>query len=124
MNTAITTDAKQLIQDYLNALSGHPKTGELLDQYLTDPGLKEHILQAEAAFPAYELVARQIIAEGDLVAVRATFRGAHKGEFAGIKPTGRWVSFALMIIYRVSDGLIIEHWLQMDVKDLLEQLSR
>jgi predicted ester cyclase len=124
MHTAVTTEAKQLIQDYLNALNGHPKPGELLDQYLNDPGLKEHILQAEASFPAYELIAHQIIAEDDLVAVCATFRGVHKGEFAGIKPTGKRVSSDLMIIYRVSDGLIVEHWLIMDVKDVVEQLSR
>lgn len=124
MHTAVTTEARQVVQDYLNALSGHAKPGELLDRYLNDPGLKEHILQAEAAFPAYEFIAHQIIAEDDLVAVRATFRGVHKGEFAGIGPTGKQVSSNLMIIYRVKDGLIVEHWLQMDMKDIVDQLSR
>ena len=124
MHTAATTEAKQLVEDYLNKLTGHAKPGELLDRYLNDPGLKQHILEAEAAFPAYELIAHQIIAEDDLVAVRATFRGMHKGEFAGIGPTGKRVSSDLMIIYRVRDGLIVEHWLQMDMKDIVEQLSR
>jgi predicted ester cyclase len=95
-----------------------------LDRYLNNPGLKAHIQQAETAFPAYEFIAHQIIAENDLVAVHATFRGVHKGEFAGIKPTGKRVSSDLMIIYRVSDGLIVDHWLQMDMKDIVEQLSR
>jgi predicted ester cyclase len=125
MHTAVTTtEAKQIVQDYLNALSGHAKPEKLLDRFLNDAGLKQHIQQAEAAFPAYELIAHQIIAEDDLVAVRATFRGVHKGEFAGIKPTGRQVSSDAMIIYRVKDGLIVEHWLQMDVKDIMEQLSK
>jgi|SRR5579863_6021930 len=124
MHTAVTTEARQLIQDYLNALSGHAKPEKLLDRYLNDPGLKQHILQAEAAFPAYEMIAHQIIAEDDLVAVRATFRGVRKGEFAGMGPTGKQVSSGLMIIYRVKDGLIVEHWLQMDMKDIMEQLSR
>ena len=124
MHTAVTTEARQLVQDYLNALSGHAKPEKLLDRYLNDPGLKQHILQAEAAFPAYEMIAHQIIAEDDLVAVRATFRGVRKGEFAGMGPTGKQVSSGLMIIYRVKDGLIVEHWLQMDMKDIMEQLSR
>jgi predicted ester cyclase len=125
MHTAITTTgAKQVVQDYLNAISGHAKPEKLLDRFLNDADLKQHILQVEAAFPAYEFIARQIIAEDDLVAVRATFRGVHKGEFAGIKPTGKPVSSGLMIIYRVKDGLIVEHWLQMDAKDIVEQLSR
>ena len=46
------------------------------------------------------------------------------GEFAGIPPTGKHVSSDLMIFYRVRDGLIVEHWLQMDMKDIVEQLSR
>jgi predicted ester cyclase len=124
MHTTATTEAKQLVQEYLNEFSGHPKPGELLDRYLKDAGLKQHILLAEAAFPAYELIAHQLIAEDDLVAVRATFRGVHEGEFAGIEPTGKRVSSELMIIYRVSGGFIVEHWLQMDMKDIVEQLSR
>lgn len=124
MHTAVTTEAKRLVEDYLKALSGHPKPEKLLDRFLDDAGLKQHILQAEAAFPSYELVPHQVIAEDDLVAVRATFRGVQKGEFAGIKPTGKQVSSSLMIIYRVKDGVIVEHWLQMDMKDIVDQLSR
>jgi predicted ester cyclase len=125
MHTAVTTtEARQLVQDYFNALSGQPKPEKLLDRFLNDADLKQHILQVEAAFPAYELIAHQIIAEADLVAIRATFRGVHKGEFAGIKPTGKRVSSDLMIIYRVTDGLMVEHWLQMDMKDIVEQLSK
>ncbi|HEX5282720.1 MAG TPA: ester cyclase [Bryocella sp.] len=121
MNSA-ATDAKQFVEEYLNALSGQPKTEKLLEQYVSDPGLKEHIRGAEAAFPAYELVPEQMVAEGDMVAVRGTFHGVHKGEFAGVQPTGKSVSGDLMIFYRVSDGRIAEHWLQMDMAGLVEQL--
>lgn len=121
MNSA-ATDAKQFVEEYLNALSGQPKTEKLLEQYVSDPTLKEHIRGAEAAFPAYELVPEQMVAEGDMVAVRGTFHGVHKGEFAGVQPTGKSVSGDLMIFYRVSDGRIAEHWLQMDMAGLVEQL--
>ena len=70
------------------------------------------------------MIAHQIISEDNLVSIRATFRGIHRGEFAGIKPTGKRVSSDLMIIYRISNGLIAEHWLQMDLRDIAEQLSR
>jgi predicted ester cyclase len=29
-----------------------------------------------------------------------------------------------MIFYRLGDGMIVEHWLQLDVKDVLDQLTR
>jgi predicted ester cyclase len=120
---SVTIDSKQLIKDYFNALTGSPKTEALINQYVSDPGLKEHILQAEAAFPRYELAAHEIVAEGDTVAVRGTFYGVHKGEFAGIAPTGKKVSGDLMLFYRISDGLIVEHWMQWDMKAVVDQLT-
>jgi predicted ester cyclase len=119
----VAIEPKQLILDYFHALSGKPKPKALLERYISDPRLIEHILQAEAAFPEYEIVAHQIVAEGDLVAVRGVIRGIHRGEFAGIKATGRHFSSDLMIFYKLRDGLIAEHWMQFDVKGLIDQLS-
>jgi predicted ester cyclase len=121
---SVAIDSKQLIQEYFNALSGQPKTERLLDQYISDPSLKEHIRVAEVAFPKYELIPSLIVAESDMVAARCTFRGVHSGEFAGIQPTGRYVSAELMIFYRIREGRIAEHWLQMDTIGLIEQLSK
>lgn len=122
--STLTVESKQLIEEYLNALSGQPKTEELLDRYISDASLKEHILQAEAAFPGYELVPLHLVAEGDLVALHGTFRGVHKGPFAGIEPTGRQVSSDAMVFYHIRDGVIVEHWLQMDMKDIIDQLTQ
>jgi predicted ester cyclase len=121
---ATTIDAKQLIEEYFRSLSGQPKTEKLMEQYISDPELKEHIRVCEAAFPAYELVPSQIVAEGDLVAARCTFRGVHEGEFAGIQPTGKSVSADAMIFYRIREGRIAEHWIQMDMCGLIENLKR
>jgi predicted ester cyclase len=123
MMSTVAVDSKQLIADYLQALSGQPKTAELLNRFISDPALKEHIRQAESAFPSYEVVAQQMVAEGDVVAVRCTFRGIHKGEFAGIPATGRTVSSDFMIFYRVSDRLIVEHWMQLNVPEIVGQLT-
>ena len=121
---SVAIDSKQLIQEYFNDLSGQPKTEKLMDRYISDPGLKEHIRVAEAAFPEYELISTLLVAESDLVAGRCTFRGVHKGEFAGIQPTGKRVSADLMIFYRIREGKIAEHWMQMDTRDLIDQLSK
>jgi predicted ester cyclase len=122
--TSSTTQSAQFIEDYLHALSGQPKTNELVAQFVSDPILVEHIRNVEAAFPAYELIAHQLIAEENLVAMRATFRGVHRGIFAGIEPTRKTVSADLMIFYRLRDGRIAEHWLQMDMGGLMDQLTQ
>ena len=121
MNTAAN---KQLISQYFQALSGQPKPLTLLQRYVTDPALIEHISQAEASFPNYELIAHQVIAENDLVAVRATFKGTHRGaSFFGVEPRGAKASGDFMIIYRIEHGRIAEHWMQFDGAAVVAQLQ-
>ena len=121
MNTAAN---KQLISQYLQALSGQPKPLALLQRYVTDAALIEHISQAEAAFPNYELIAHQVIADNDLVAVRATFKGTHRGaSFFGVEPRGARASGEVMIIYRIENGRIAQHWMQFDGAAVVAQLQ-
>jgi predicted ester cyclase len=91
--------------------------------YLADERLAAHIHDMQAAFPGYQLTPEDMIAEGDKVAVRFMFRGTHRGPFAGIAPTGRAVSMPGIIIYRVANERIVEHWLQIDTPALLQQLQ-
>ena len=121
--TATPAECKQLIGRYLQALSGQAKTPELVGRWVSDAHLAEHIDQAEAAFPCYELIAEELIAERDLVMMRGTFRGTHQGTFAGIPATGRTVSAPLMIVYRVANNRIVEHWMQFDGAAVVAQLQ-
>jgi predicted ester cyclase len=117
------SENKQFVVRYLEALSGEAKTSELVDRFVSDRALAEHIHHVEAAFPSYEIVVDDLIAERDVVAVRGTFRGVHRGTFAGIGATGRQVSAGLMIIYRVAGDRIVEHWTQFDGATLMAQLT-
>jgi len=119
-----STESKQLVGRYLQALSGQSKTPELVDHFVSDAGLAAHIRDVEAAFPEYELIAETLIAEGDLVAMHGAFHGVHRGPFAGIAPTGRSVSAPLMIIYRIANERIAEHWLHFDGTALVTQLQQ
>ena len=118
-----SSESKQFVGRYLQALSGQSKTPELVARFVSDGALAEHICQVEGAFPAYEVIAEELIAEKDLVAVRAIFQGVHHGTFAGIPATGRAVSVPFMIIYRVGDDRIVEHWMQFDGAALVAQLQ-
>lgn len=120
---AQTIDSKNLIKEYLETLGSQPKTEALMDQYISDPRLKEHIRQTEAAFPGYTLETHQTVAEADTVALRATFRGTHRGSFFGISPTGKEVAAEVMLFYRIADGRIAEHWMQLDTATLRTQLT-
>jgi hypothetical protein len=114
---------KVLINDYIRALSGQPKSPEAVAEYVVDPNLAKHIAEIEAAFPKYELLIHEMVAEGDRVVVRAEFRGAQHGSFAGIEATGKSVSAGLIIIYQVQNRKIVDHWMQLDSLSLLQQLQ-
>jgi predicted ester cyclase len=116
---------KAFIERYFGALSGKDKPPAVVDQYVSDSDqeLKEHIAFFEAAFPRYELIADDLIAEGDQVCVRTTFRGTHEGDLMGLAPTHKSATISIMLIYRIADGKIVEHWMVADQMSLMQQLG-
>jgi steroid delta-isomerase-like uncharacterized protein len=74
-------------------------------------------------FPDYQTMIDDLLAEGDQVAARITMTGTHTGDFMGIPPTGRSVSFTGMYIARIANGKIVEHWGAEDGVSLLQQLG-
>ena len=50
------------------------------------------IAHFQDAFPDGRTTSEALLAEGDTVAQRWTFRGTHHGAFQGIPPTGRWAT--------------------------------
>lgn len=76
-----------------------------------------------AAFPDMHDTIEDMLAEGDKVAVRVTVQGTHRGEFQGIAPTGRQISFAGFAIFRVVDGKIVENRALNDRQGLMQQLT-
>jgi steroid delta-isomerase-like uncharacterized protein len=90
---------------------------------LDGAGWKSFLAAFLTGFPDGRLVLEDMVAEGDRVAARWTFRGTHAGEFLGIAPTGRPVSMAAIEVNRVADGQVAEHWVVLDQLGLLHQLG-
>jgi len=74
-------------------------------------------------FPDLNIPIEFTVTEGDKIAVRWTATGTHTGDFRGIAPTGKRVSFAGVAIARVVGGKIVEMWSQPDTLGLLQQLG-
>ncbi len=73
--------------------------------------------------PDFHTEIQDLIAEGDKVVARVIMTGTHTGDFYGIPPTGKHVSFTGMYIARIADGKIAEHWGEEDGVSLLQQLG-
>lgn len=96
-----------------------------------DPGRELHgpdenrrfIQGLREAFPDLHFTVLDQIAEGDKVAVRFRFEGTHLGDFQGISPTRKQVTYSGILIYRIADGKIAEQWTELDLLGLLEQFG-
>ena len=86
-------------------------------------GVKQVLALFRTAFPDGRMTVEDMVAEGDKVVTRKTFRGTHLGPFLGMPPTGRPVEMQLIDCLRVSEGKVQEHWLQADDLGLLQQLG-
>jgi steroid delta-isomerase-like uncharacterized protein len=62
------------------------------------------------ALPDLHNVEQDIIAERDIVAVRAVVEATHEGDLLGIPASGRHVEWDAVDVYRVADGKIAEEW--------------
>jgi predicted ester cyclase len=114
---------KAFVSSYFAELSGAAKPEARMRDFTSDESLIEHVRVFEAAFPNYKLLIDDMIAEGDKVVVRARMQAVHKGEFAGIAPTGKSVETTAIIIYQIAQEKVVKFWLQADVMGLIEQLK-
>ncbi len=119
----VTVDPKTFILEYFEALSGKPKTMELIKKYVSDEHLAGHIMAYEESFPNYELIAEDVIGEGNKVAVRARVKAVHKGKLMGYEPTGKTIDIPLSVIYWIEEDKIAEGWIFIDQMELMKQLG-
>lgn len=64
-----------------------------------------------------------IMAEGDLVTVRSTWRGKYTGVARNVTISGKDIVVYYTNTYRLKDGHIVENWAAYDRQHLLEQLG-
>ena len=86
-------------------------------------GTKQGFAMMLKSFPDIHITVEDILAEGDKVVTRSTWRGTHKGQFMGIPPTNKPVTVAIITIDRISSGKIVEHWDVADQMAMMQQLG-
>ncbi|MGX5188920.1 ester cyclase [Streptomyces avermitilis] len=75
------------------------------------------------AFPDIHVAVEEMITEGDKVVSRNTVTGTHRGEYQGLAPTGKTVTYGEIFILRFADGRIAEIRGIVDVLTQLRQLG-
>jgi hypothetical protein len=73
--------------------------------------------------PDLHVAVEDVIAEGDKVVSRNTVTGTHQGEYRGLPPTGKSVTYNEIFIFRFAGGRIAEIWGVVDVFSQMQQLG-
>ena len=75
------------------------------------------------AFPDFTITVHDMVAEGEVVAMRTSGRGTHRGSFFGIPPTGKSIVFHETNFNRIKDGRLVEHWADRSNLEVMQQLG-
>jgi steroid delta-isomerase-like uncharacterized protein len=74
-------------------------------------------------YPDIHLTVEDVIAEDDKVVGRTTVTGTHQGEFMGVAPTGKSVTYNEIFIFRFANGRVVETWGVVDVYAQMKQIG-
>ena len=89
-------------------------------------GLARILRSIENDLGPVALEQHHLIGDGDIVAQHMTLHGTHREStmplLAGVPPSGRPVAWRFIHIWRVADGMVVEHWACRDDMGLLEQV--
>ena len=85
--------------------------------------LKEVFARLHRAFPDLHITIEDLIEEEDKVVSRNMVTGTHQGDYMGIPPTGKSVTYNEIFILRFTGGRIAETWGVVDVFSQMKQLG-
>jgi lactoylglutathione lyase len=90
-------------------------------------GLRQILRTLEVDLGPTTLEQHHLVGEGDLAVQHVTLHGTHRSStmplLVGVQPTGAPAAWTFIHIWRVADGLLVEHWACRDDMGLVEQLT-
>ncbi len=126
---------KQLIVDHYTAFWAGDENlirEQLSDGYVdhgapgTAIGVEPVLAHSRAfrgSFPDMKVIISNAVAEGDRVAVHATWQGTNKGPFQGMPATDKVITFEGMVFWRIEQGKLAERWAILDTGAIARQLQ-
>jgi steroid delta-isomerase-like uncharacterized protein len=76
-----------------------------------------------STFPDQKVTIEKLIAEGDYIAVYATYTGTQTGQMGQFPPSDKKMEMKFFSIFRIEEGKIAEMWVEWDKLNSLMQLG-
>ena len=99
----------------LNGIVENPPTGI--------EGVKELVKLFRTAFPDLHFDIEDQIAEGNKVVTRMNVHGTHQGDFQGMPPTGKRITFSAISIWELAEGKLLQERVNWDALGAMQQLG-
>ena len=122
------------VETYLTMLNTHDP--DRVDQFLSVDYINHNVVVADGreanrqfwatfftGLPDVAVTMEDLIVSEDRVVGRFVYRGTHTGELMGIPATGAEVEMRSIDIWRVRDGLFVEHWDELNLLEVFQQLG-
>ena len=130
----MTTAAPELADIYVTMLNAHDP--DLVDEFVAEDYINHNPFVADgreanrqfwtgffAALPDLSATMEDLVISGDRVVGRFVYRGTHSGELMGIPATGNAVEMRSIYIWRVQDGMFVEHWDELNLMQVFQQMG-
>ena len=128
------TNGQHLVAAYLAMLNTHEP--DLLDQFVAEDYRNHNAFVDDgreanrqfwtaffAALPDLSATMEDLVVSGDRVVGRFIYRGTHTNELMGIPAKGSPVEMRSIDIWRVQDGMFVEHWDELNMLEVLQQIG-
>lgn len=130
--------SKKLVRDFVEVVKNGRKLDRLGEFFKADyvehnqtvasfgkgvAGYKAFLGHLFTAFPDDKVQIDQIVGDGEWVAYRATESGTHKAAFLKIPATQKHATWTEIQFFRIKDGKIVEHWVDVDLFSWFQQLG-
>ena len=132
--TEADNDGRTLAERYLRGLNDHDPDAVdgfvALDYvnhnaYVTDGREANRVWWSTffTAFPDIKATMDELVVAGDRVVGRFTYRGTHTGPLYGVPATGEPIEMRSIDIWRIENGLFVEHWDELNYLELFQQMG-
>ena len=127
-------DARALVETYVEMLNTHD--ADLVDEFIAEGYVNHNVVVADgreanrefwamffAGLPDVTASMQDVVIGGDRVVGRFVYRGTHTGDLMGVPATGAQVQMRSIDIWRVQDGLLVEHWDELNLMEVFQQVG-
>ena len=130
----MTTHEQRLAEIYVEMLNTHAP--DLVDRFVAENYVNHNAFVADGreanrqfwtaffvGLPDLSAAMEDLVIAGDRVVGRFVYRGTHTGALMGIPASGNAVEMRSIDIWRVQDGMFAEHWDELNLMQVFQQIG-